>query len=311
MVEMERFCVITNSDKDKDYKTAGYIRDYITASGRSCVIAGDKKTSELGESPDKPMMVSGYTDTGKIPADTQCAIVLGGDGTFIQAANDLLHMEIPLLGVNLGTLGFLAEIEKQNVEQALDGLFQDKLRIENRMMIEGAVASGEGSYRGNSLNDIVISRSGLGRLISVGLYVNQELIDVYRGDGIIVSTPTGSTGYNLSAGGPVLSPELMVMVISPVCPHSLNKRSLVVSSKDEVLLSIGQSKEGQIDEAAAIFDGRMVAELRTGDTITIRKAAVDTKLVKLFHLNFYEILRNKLGIEKDLGNWNRKGSIEE
>lgn len=289
---MDRFCVITNSDKDKEYRTAGYIKDYITGRGRSCVVTQDCTCFRQ----------SGirYTDTEEIPADTECAIVLGGDGTFIQAASDLVHRDIPILGVNLGTLGFLAEIERQSIDAALEALFRGEYRTESRMMIRGCVESREemmvSSY---ALNDIVINRSGLGHLTSVKLYVNKELIDTYVGDGIIVSTPTGSTGYNLSAGGPIMAPSIKAMVISPICPHSLNKRSLVVSSDDEVILRIGQCKTNMEDEGVAIFDGRIASRMRTGDQIVINRANVDTKVIKLFDTSFFEILRNKLGREKE------------
>lgn len=234
-----------------------------------------------------------------IPEDIQCAIILGGDGTFIQAANDLIRSDIPMLGVNLGTLGFLTEIEKQNIPMALEHLYRDECSIESRMMIKGSILCGEKSvYEGYALNDIVINRSGMGHLISVGLYVNRELIDTYIGDGIIVSTPTGSTGYNLSAGGPIMNPKIKAVVISPICPHSLNKRSLVVSSDDEILLKIGCLRGNQPDNAAGVFDGRQVGRLISGDSIVIREAEVETKIVKLFDINFYEILRSKLGRER-------------
>lgn len=285
---MNRFCVITNSDKDKDYEIAERICAYICANGRTCVVTKDNKEYKKDQ--------RSYTNIEEIPMDTECAIVLGGDGTFIQAANDLVNRDIPIMGVNLGTLGFLAETEKQNVEEYLNRLFHDQCRIESRMMIKGEVyCSGKKTDEGYSLNDIVINRSGLGRLIRVELSVNGALIDSYSGDGIIVATPTGSTGYNLSAGGPVLIPQLKGMVISPICPHSLNKRSLVVSPEDQVTLKIGQCKANQQDAAVAFLDGRITADLATGDEIRICKADVETKIVKFYDLNFYEILRNKLG----------------
>lgn len=289
---MDCFCIITNSEKDKNYETANYIKQYLESQGKVCVLTKDHIDWESGG--------KHYTNVAEIPEETQCAIVLGGDGTIIQAANDLSAREIPIMGINLGTLGFLAEIEKHNIIPALNHLLQNRCRIENRMMIEGyAICKEEKKKIGYALNDIVINRNGFGHLVSVKVYVNDELIDTYIGDGVIVSTPTGSTGYNLSAGGPILSPELKAMVVSPICPHSLNKRSLVVSAKDTILLKIGQCKEIQKDDAMTILDGRIVNQLETDDIIEIKKAVVHTKIVKLLDTSFFEILRNKLGREKE------------
>ena len=288
---MKKFCIITNSDKDIDFSTSKEIQKYIESQERECVITRDL-TLHAQE-------YDIYTDVSDIQDNTECAIVLGGDGTIIQAANDLVHKDIPILGVNLGTLGFLAEIEKQNIIPALKSLFEDKCKIEERMMLTGQIGrQGLGDFLGYALNDIVISKRGLCRLITVKVYVNDELIDTYLGDGVIVSTPTGSTGYNLSAGGPVVVPGIKAMMITPICPHSLNNRCIVVSADDKVVLELGKSKETQLDEGIAVFDGKIVSDLSTGDKIEIKKAKEVTKLVKITDTSFFQLLRNKIGREK-------------
>jgi len=289
---MERFLIITNREKDTGLHVTNKIVTYIEQAGKSATLSS----------------VSSVQDNFKpyeIPDKIDCAIVLGGDGTMIQTANDLMTHHIPILGVNMGTLGFLAEIEEQYVPEALDRLFKDDYRIENRIMIEGDVIyslqaeeSGEGSA-GIALNDIVITRKGFSRIISLWIYVNDELVDNFRGDGVIISTPTGSTAYNLSAGGPIIMPQAGAMVITPICPHSLSPRSVIVSAEDTIKVVVGKSKKTQEAEATASFDGNKVIDLGTDDVILIKKAKYITQLIKLNRTGIYEILRSKLGNDGD------------
>ncbi len=288
---MDRFLIITNKEKDVDFLVTKKIVAYIEKSGKAAVVSS--VSSALEE-----------TDAVIIPETIDCAIVLGGDGTIIQAANDLMTHSIPILGVNLGTLGFLAEIEVHNMEEALDRLFKDDYRIENRIMIEGEIiySTKQDSMEnmlGYALNDLVIARKGFSRIINLGIYVNDELVDNFLGDGVIISTPTGSTAYNLSAGGPIIIPKASVMVITPICPHSLSPRSVVVSAEDTIKVVVGKSKKTQEAEAIATFDGKKVIDLGTDDTIVIKKAKYNTKLIKLSRAGIYEILRSKLGNNGD------------
>ena len=284
---MDSFLVITNERKDKDNIITKQISDYIKATGRKCTLIG---TLELENKTNRP-------DT-----DNQCAIVLGGDGTLIRCATHLMDLDIPILGINLGTIGFLTEIERHHTLQALKRLFEDDYVLENRMMIRGDIHMGvnhkppdiNDSFTGYALNDIVITRKGLSRIISLGIYVNDELIDDYRGDGVIISTPTGSTAYNLSAGGPIITPKADVMVITPICPHSLSLRSVVVSAEDVVKVVVKRSKKTQYDEAIATFDGQTVIDLGTEDEILIKKSQYKTRLIRLNQTGIYEILRSKL-----------------
>lgn len=287
---MNNFCVLANIEKDKDYEMAEYIRNLIESNHRNCIIVKDRFVEDNN--------VEGFYEVTEIPEKTECIIILGGDGTMIQAANDLSDLGIPLLGVNLGTLGFLTEVEKQNIEEALQQLYEDKYKVEKRMMLFGKAENQKtGEYRGLALNDFVISKDGVCRLITMKVYVNGELLDTYVADGIIVSTPTGSTGYNLSAGGPVLAPEVKAMIVTPICPHSLNKRSLVVSHHDVLEIVIGKSKENSDDEAVLITDGAISMELTTGDKLIVKEAEGETKIIKLTECSFYRRLRDKLSRE--------------
>lgn len=291
---MERFLIITNMEKDKNLTVTNKIATYIEKAGKQAILS---RVSSFLEA------MGNVVDPGSI----DCAIVLGGDGTIIHTANDLMTKGIPILGVNLGTLGFLAEIEEQHILEALDRLFINDYRIENRLMLEGNIwyaIDQEGNkpkedVTGFALNDIVITRKGFSRIISLDIYVNDELVDNFMGDGVIISTPTGSTAYNLSAGGPIVIPKANVMVITPICPHSLSPRSIVVSAEDTIKVIVGKSKKTQEAEASVSFDGQKVVDMGTDDVILISKSQYDTKLIKLSQTGIYEILRSKLGNNRD------------
>lgn len=286
---MERFCVITNKDKDENYDVARYIAEYLEKHGKECCVLENKMVIKGG--------VCHFTDTSRIPENTQCALVLGGDGTMIQAAIDLVHQNIPILGINMGTVGFLTEAERQNLDQALYQLMKDEYTIENRIMLKETLLEGSSPQEIQScyaLNDMVVSKRGNCRLITIKVYINGELADIYRADGLIVSTPTGSTGYNLSAGGPVMVPHTHATVITPICAHSLNKRSLVLSAEDVITLEIGQTKEAQDDLAVLVADGRNIGEYVTGDRLNICVPDYITQLVKISDISFYKRMREKL-----------------
>ena len=285
---MKRFCVITNRDKEDSNHKALYIQEYIEQKGGKCHIQENRRVISEG--------ILHYTDADKIPEETECVLVLGGDGTMIQAAIDLVHSRLSILGINMGTMGFLTEVEQQNLERALDMMLADQYMIENRIMLresspQAEKGKGKASY---ALNDVVVSKRGDCRLITIKVYINEELADIYRADGLIISTPTGSTGYNLSAGGPVMVPDTEATVITPICAHSLNKRSLVVSARDKITLELGQTKEFQEDTAVLAVDGRTVRGLATGERLDICVPEDQTRIVKLSGVSFYKKMRDKL-----------------
>lgn len=282
---MERFCIITNRDKDEELAVTNQIRSILTENNRKWVLTEEHIAANGCH----------YTRAEEIPKDTECVIVLGGDGTLLQVAHDLEGRDIPILGINLGTLGFLAETELSEVERALQLLFEDQYLIEEHMMLTAEFLCKEKPEEvPDALNDLVVTRSGFSRLIHLGIYVNGELVNDYRGDGVIISTPTGSTGYNLSAGGPILSPSAEMMVITPVCPHSLNTRSIVVSAKDTIEVRIRMSKKTQDEEAIATIDGSYAVNLKAEDSIVIRQAERTTRLIRFRSGSFFQILRMKL-----------------
>lgn len=282
---MEHFCIITNRDKDESMAVTERIVGLLQGAGRQVSLAGVDRRADG----------SCYTRQEDIPEGTDCVIVLGGDGTLLQAAHDLSGRELPIFGINLGTLGFLAETEVAEMEEAFGKLFSGKYEIKEQMMLSVEVCvGGKKSQLPDALNDLVITRSGFSRVIGAGVYINGELVNDYRGDGVIIATPSGSTGYSLSAGGPIVSPTTNMMVITPICPHSLNARSIVVSDADVVAVKIRMSKKTQEEEAIATVDGRTAVNLRAEDYVQVRRAARRTKLVRLSGGSFYQVLGAKL-----------------
>lgn len=282
---MEHFYVITNPTKDAELKTACSIREYLISRGKTCLVDEGTKNPDGG----------GYTYKEQVSGEIDCIIVVGGDGTLLQAAIDLADRDIPFLGINLGTLGFLAEVNRTGIEDALDKLIKNEYEIEKRMML-----CGKSHYIGGikdearALNDIVITRKGSLQIINFNIYVNGQFLHRYHADGMIVSTPTGSTGYSLSAGGPIVEPKAELILLSPICPHSMQNRSIVLSSGDVVVVEIESSRDGENQEVEAIFDGSHKVSLCTGERIEIKKSEKTTGIVKLSKVSFLEVLHRKM-----------------
>lgn len=273
---MEHFYIITNEGKDENHKITEQVARFLENEGRTWA------SSMPG--------VLGREAVPEVPADTDCALVIGGDGTFLQAARKLFGTEIPLLGINMGTLGYLTEVEVHHVEEGLNQLLSGNYTIESRMMLYGSIHE---KHRDVAFNDIVVTRNGPLRVLQFNLYVNGAFLNSYQADGILVSTPNGSTAYNLSAGGPIVEPTASLLVVTPICPHALNSSSIILSDEDEIVIEIG-SRRNQDTEAAVTFDGEDVTVLHTGDRVHIRKAWQTTRIVKLNKISFLETLREKL-----------------
>lgn len=223
---------------------------------------------------------------------TDVVITLGGDGTLIKAARQCAPNGIPILGVNLGHLGFLTEVKKQDIQIVLQKLKEKKYSIEERMMLEAKIIeNGVVHEKFVALNDIVLTRKFLSRMIGVSVKVNELLLDNYFADGIIVSTPTGSTAYSLSAGGPVLDPLMKIMIITPICPHSLHSRSIAISEDKKVTLEPDSRYD---NETIMTIDGQNSIDVGKDTKVEISNANIVTKLIKINNYNFYELLRRKL-----------------
>jgi len=284
---MDKFYIIANSEKEECAALRSEIADYLKCHGKECGYQDDHTAAKD----------SGYrfTHPDLVPEDVEGVIVLGGDGTVIQAARDLARRDVAFLGVNMGTLGYLTEVEAKECRSALDSLMNGEYHLEERMMLDGLVTGEDGEkYRSKALNDIVISRSGVLRIINFQIFVNGRYLKSYNADGMIISTPTGSTGYNLSAGGPIVEPGAHMLLITPICAHSLNTRSIVLSGEDVIEVVIGPGRKMEEEHAVATFDGDTAVELVTGERIVIKKSQRNTKLIKLNDRSFLEVLSKKL-----------------
>ena len=281
---MKRFLIIVNSIKGKEASVV---------SERIC------RAVEAGGG--QYHTVSGYVTKEQVPEGTECAIVLGGDGTLLHASRDLMDLDIPLIGVNFGHLGFLADVEADAVEDMVSRLMRDDYLIEERMMLEATIIRG-GMEVGteSALNDIVIGRRGVMAVIDFKLHVNGIRLNNYKADGIIAATPTGSTAYSMSAGGPLVKPNAQLIVMTPVCPHTLNTRSIILDKDDVVEIEICQQK---LDVGSSIgyvyYDGDNAVPLYNGDIIRIKKSKRSTDIIKLDSKSFLEVLRRKLNSNED------------
>lgn len=283
---MKKILIIPNPSKDVGFEITNKIIRYIENKGHDIYILNDLLPEHKDISIDKE----------QISDDFDCAIVLGGDGTILSTARDICKYDIPILGVNMGRLGYLAEVEQKYVEKALNKIFNDEYYIENRMMLRVVIKKKESTdvIESIALNDAVISKGAFSRMIELNTYINNKFIDVFRADGIIISTPTGSTAYNLSAGGPILNPSNEMMAITPICPHSLFERSIVISSEEEIMLTINNYAQSNEDEIMLTIDGQEGYKIHPEDEIILSRSEYYTKLIKTSETSFYDILREKM-----------------
>lgn len=294
---MDSFLVVTNKQKDPMFTCTNRIRSYLERHGKICRTETED-TSEL-----------------KVPEGVECVIVLGGDGTLLRAARNAADAGIPLIGVNLGTLGYLAEVDSDYLEDALDQLIKNNFTREKRMMLSGRVMPAAQTNRKKesgqadaepvinrlqenyALNDIAITRRGSLQIIVFHIYVNGQLLHTCHADGILVATPTGSTGYNLSAGGPIVEPHAQLILLTPICAHTMHSRTIVLSPEDEVVIEIGENKKGILPEVEACFDGSVRMEMSAGDRMEIKRAGKVTEMLKLSQDSFVEVLHKKMDAE--------------
>ncbi len=274
---MDRFLIVTNDGKD--------IRQTVTRKVAKLLEEAGKVYTLCQKDENKKIIKS------SVPKEVDCAIVIGGDGSLIEAARLFRKKEIPILGVNMGTLGYLTEVEVGGIDAAMEQLLSGDYVLERRMMLKGIFEDGRSDV---SLNDIVVSRKGELHIIHFRLYVNGELLNDYEADGVVLSTPTGSTAYNLSAGGPIVEPTASLIVITPICSHALNTRSIVLSSEDEIVIEIGPGRNGSGEEVYVAFDGADAVSLKTGDKVVVRRSGASTTMIKLSKVSFLETLRGKM-----------------
>lgn len=275
---MKRFCVVAMREKPEIKVAAEKIKKYLEE--RECICC----------------INTGYVKKENISNDTECAIVLGGDGTLLQAARELVETNIRLIGINFGNLGFLAEVEKEDIDRTLDSLIRDEFSVEKRMLLSGRIVrNGKTVMENVALNDIVINRSSLMRVMQLKIFINGMRLSEYSADGIIIATPTGSTAYSMSAGGPIVKPSAHLIVMTPICPHTLNTRSIIFDADDVIEIHASSRRKYDNDIKKVFFDGDDNIELEEGDKVIIEASRLETEIIKLKSRSFLEILGKKMG----------------
>ncbi len=273
----------TNPDKDPDYRVTDRTARLIRAAGAIPVADQISHTLMQGAVPD--LSVADYSQC-------DCLISIGGDGTFLSAVHLPRCETVPIIGINMGSVGFLPEIMPDELDQAIPKLVQESWHIEQRLLL--CVSSYDKDDRlidqGYALNDAVISRGGRSRIVNLELTINQEVVDRIPGDGMIVSTPTGSTAYSLSAGGPIIHPELMLLLITPICPHTLHNRSYIAKSDSKIVIRLCDYPY----QAVLAIDGREEIFLSSGSRVVIERAQRNLQMIRLAPEHFYTVLPQKI-----------------
>ena len=279
---MKHFYIIVNEGKEEAVEFRNTIVAYLESRGATCATS-------------KGEFHKGYrfTDLADVPKETECVITLGGDGTLIRAARDLAGSGLPIIGINFGGLGYLTQIGREgDPKELLDALLDDRYVIEERMMLKGSVVrDGNVIAEDIALNDIVLAREGEFRVLKFELYVDGQFLTKYGADGMVVATPTGSTAYNLSAGGPIAQPDGELLILTPVCPHAMTSRTMVLGPDRKVRIRIPENSFGS---RIVSFDGDTQVSLEPGDYYEIEKSEMVTKVIKLDHRSFLDILKKKM-----------------
>lgn len=280
---MKSFLVITNNQKDKDLSVTGRVCDYLIKE------KGKLVRSFVPESRD-------YEIPEEYLKDVDCVIVLGGDGTILRVAKKIVKSNLPILGVNMGHVGYLADVDKESVFDALDALCAGEFTTEDRMMLSGKVMRGaEEICCLDALNDIVITRGGSMQMFNFNVSVNDKMLKAYRADGVILATPTGSTAYNLSCGGPIVEPAADMTIITPIAPHTMLSRSIIFNGEDEITVEILPPYDLTVEQLVEVyFDGIERIRLEVGDKVVVDRSEMTTTLIRISSASFLETLYEKM-----------------
>lgn len=272
---MKQFCIFENPEKYNADRISKTVIGFLEQHGAGAVLFRDTLAA------------------ADVAGKAECVITLGGDGTIIRAAREIAGTNVPIVGINLGHLGYMTSINgEEDIPALLTALLEDRFEIERRMMLEGTVTGDAANAGPNlSLNEIVITKKNTVQTIRFRISVNGRFLNEYSADGIIIATPTGSTAYNLSAGGPIVDPGARMTILTPICPHALSRNSIVLKAEDELELVICGGIKG---DEVAVFDGDIVEDLCDGSRVRIRESALTTPFIKLEGGTFLDRLRSKM-----------------
>jgi NAD+ kinase len=280
---IKKIGIIVNIDKQKSDEYTVQLREWLVARGRKVYL--EKYTArKIGE--------TNGMDRRHLASSVDLIVAFGGDGTILRLAHFIRGIEIPIVGINMGGFGYLTEVNLSEMYCSLERILAGNFEMEKRMMLDVAIKGQNTVIEEQAvLNDVVIGRGNLSRMVELEVFVNDEFLTTFKADGIIVSTPTGSTAYSLSAGGPIVYPKMGCMVISPLCPHTLTNRPIILPADVIVTVRLLTKEPG----AAVTLDGQISYDLKTGDTVTIGKSPYVTNLISSPLRDYWEILRTKLG----------------
>lgn len=279
---MKKVGVVVNRDRDFGYNHTRTIVETLYQKGFTPVV-----------SPEVSQFAGPYAAASEsIYEDADFIICVGGDGTFLSTARAAYEYRKPVLGINRGSVGFLAEVETGDIQKAAEKMASGEVKIQSRMVLEARVIrDGETIFRDIAINDAVVSRVAVSRILKLRVDLDEKYLDSFPGDGIIVSTPTGSTAYSLSAGGPIVQPDMRLMIITPICPHTLYSRSFITAEDRVVRITLDEDGKAQ---AMLTMDGQTYSELYPGDLVEVRAAAQDVLFASVTDVNFYDVLRAKI-----------------
>lgn len=282
-IEIKTIGIIAKDKSEAVNQTVKRLAGFINQ--KNCTIVYDLSAEGLIDNVD-------YVDRVTLAQQSDLAIVVGGDGTFLSAVRSLAEHGVPVLGINLGRLGFLVDISPDDMLQHLEQIMQGEYVDECRFLLEAQVErNGQLIAQADAFNDVVVHIRDVARMIEFKTYINGQYVNYQRSDGLVVSTPTGSTAYALSSGGPLLHATLEAMVLVPICPHTLSNRPLVINANSLVEVVIGESKQST---SQVTFDGQTAFDVKPGDKIIIKKKQKNIHLIHPTSYDYYEILRAKL-----------------
>ena len=284
---MKKIALITNTTKDPTGKLTDQVISTIRKNKGECLLSLFKGKNSQGQ--------YDRVDPKAIPAETELIVSLGGDGSFLHTAKDLIDLKIPIVGINIGTLGYLTEMDLDGFREEFKHIVRREYHIEERMLLEGEIIRDERTVvKDIALNDIVLNRLGTMKIINFDVMVNTRFLNSYSADGYIICTPTGSTGYNLSAGGPVAHPVSEIIITTPICEHSLNSRSVVFSADAQIDVIV-RSKDDDDNQIKAIsFDGDHDIVLENGDIVRVTRSEKKLRILRLDKMSFVEHLGRKM-----------------
>lgn len=282
MAIKQRMGIIANLRRPDAQETITCIRQWAEANDWPLVF-----TEGLSNDPNSgPVTV----DPDQLRDKVDMVIALGGDGTMLSAVRSANQLAIPVLGINLGSLGFLTELTPVNLEQTLERIKNGDYFVEERMLLEARVAGESATGPLTALNDVVIDKGAVVRVIHLDLYVNDEFIASYAADGLIAATPTGSTAYSLAVGGPIIHPTMEALIAAPIAPHTLAQRPMVFAGDDRLRVILSSENRG----ATLTVDGQVACTLNHGEAVTIERSTAKAKLIRFSENSYYRVLRDKL-----------------